>query len=151
MATLKELAASLRPKTKTLKIPDPNGPEGATQDMEIRGVSAGEIADICDRFPEFGDFINAARDSSDGEATDTAGNISPEALERVGAKLDIGKTLSLGRGAYPAIIAAACDQPGDKETESIAAGLAFEFQQLMVGEILRLSFPTQRPLAVADA
>lgn len=147
MATLKELAASLRPKKMVLQLPDPNGVEGATQEMEIRGVSSGEIADICERFPEFGDFINQARDSTDGEDTDAT--VSPEALARIGSKLDLGKALRLGRGAYPAIIAAACDQPGDKETETIAAGLAFEFQQVMVREILQLSFPQARPLADA--
>jgi hypothetical protein len=141
MATLKELAASLRPKTKTLEF--------GGQSMDIRGVSAGEIADICERFPEFSDFLNAAREGATGESVDSVGLLTPEAVERIGAKMDVGKALALGRGAYPAIIAAACDQPGDAETESIAGSFAFEFQQLMVAEILKLSFPQAAPLANA--
>jgi len=141
MATLKELAASLRPKTKKLTLGE--------QDIEIRGVSSGEIADVCGRFPEFAEFINNARDAGAGDEVGDGGTISPEAAERLASKMDVGKALALGRGAYPAIIACAFGEPGDQETESIAGTIAFEHQQLLVGEILKLSFPAARPLAPA--
>lgn len=140
MASLVDIAASLRPAKQVVTV---GGGE-----LEIRGLSAGEIADICARFPEFGDFINESRDATAGEVRDKDGNLDADATARVAQKIDAGRALTLGGGAWPAVIAASVGQPGDEATETIARSFSIPNQQVIVMTVMALSFPDEkRPLA----
>jgi len=138
MPSLKEIAAALGPARETVTV--------GGRELPIRGLTSGEISEISTRYPAFAEFINAARTGMEGETAPVNGAIPADMAERVGRKMDIGKALQLAGTAWPAVIAAACGEPGDEETEAIAAGFAFNFQQAIVGEVMRLSFPQNRPL-----
>jgi hypothetical protein len=138
MPSLKEVAAALGPAKGTVSV--------GGKLLDIRGLSSGEFSEISGRYPAFADFLNSARTGLEGEAPVVNGEIPPDMADRVARRMDIGKAMGLAGTAWPAVIAAACDQPGDPETEAIAAGFAFNFQQAIVGEVMRLSFPAERPL-----
>lgn len=139
MPTLAEVAASLAPEKFTVKLGDTS--------LDIRGLTSGEISEIAIRFPEFGEFLNQARSGSEGEAVPADGAIPDDMAERIARKVDMATVLAMAGTAWPAVIAAAVSQPGDPETEAIARGFAFGYQQTLVNEIFRLSFPQNRPLA----
>lgn len=141
---LASLAIDLAPKTKTIEVKD-----GVS--IEIRGLKSGEIAEISGKYPDFGEFINSAnRAGAAVEMPADGEEISPEAAAKMTRNIDFNQLFALGGSAYPAIIAAAVGEHNDPETQKIAAGFAPDFQSLIVGEIMSMTFAREtrrRPLA----
>ncbi len=137
MPSLAEIAADLQPQEKEIEL---NGKK-----LQIRGLQSDEISKISSRFPAFGKFIEQARDASTSTITDADGNVTadPNATKKV----DISNLFTLGGDAWPAVIACAVGLPGDAPTEKLAGSFLMEFQQMIVNEVLQMSFPQSRPLA----
>src|SRR5712691_7966087 len=99
MPSLEEVAASLAPAKITVPLGDTS--------IDIRGVSAGELSMIAQRFPVFGEFLNQSRAGTGGEAVPVGGEIPDDMAQRIARNIDMGGMLTIAGTVWPALIAAA--------------------------------------------
>lgn len=85
-------------------------------DIEVGGVSAGDIARLLARFPELRAMM-------------------------AGRTVELDKLIAIGGDAVAAIIAAGTRHAGEAEHEAAAARLGVANQAELLGAILRLTFP----------
>lgn len=130
MPSLSDIAPVARPRQKVLEFDDG---KGGKIPFTVSGISAMQMADIGERFPDFMRLIQEIQAQREAAAGDE------EALAEINAKY-AGEMLK-HRKAIPAMIATGSGNHGDEKEEAIAASFTTDAQVFLVTEIMELTNP----------